>query len=99
MKLRNRSALSVLAYVKTVNWPHHLESLFIAFSAVVFGSMLIFGLRIDSWLHELNNFLNHYHDAPPSARQGVAAFLAVVYALTLAVVIFARRQKKASAHV
>ena len=99
MKLRNRSLLTALSYLKSVNWPHHLESLFIAFSAVIFGSMLIVGLRIDSWLHELNNFLNHYHDAPASARQGVAAFLAVVYVLTLAVVMFARRQKKASAHV
>jgi hypothetical protein len=99
MKLRNRSALAALAYLKSLNWPHHLESVFIAFSALVFGSMLIFGLRVDSWLHELNNFLNHYHDAPASARQGVAAFLAGLYAVTLAVVVFARRQKKASAHV
>lgn len=90
---------ALYASARRIDWPRHLESLCITFAILVFGSLFIFGLRLDSWVHELTNFLNHYRDAAPEARRGVEIVLLGVYGVALAIVVMARRRKKGVAHV
>lgn len=73
--------------------PHFLESLAVAFSVCVVQTLFVFGLRVDSWLHEVSRFLDHYEQASLLARTPVNFVLVIGFGLNLTVVIIARRNR------
>ena len=79
---------------RTAPIPHFLESLAITFTFCVVQTIAIFGLRLDSWLHELANFLRHYEAATLAQRTPVHVVMATMFTLNLIVVVIARRHKE-----
>ncbi len=78
---------------------HGLETLCIAAVAFLLLTLALFGFRVDSWMHELANFLNHYLAATPQARFPVECVLVGVFIVILGFVLIARgRFAKAEAH-
>ena len=94
-KTQRRGAFDVVA---AIDYGHHLESLAVAFTVCALQSLLLFGLRIDSWMHETANFLEHYARASAGARMPVNVVAAIFFGLNLVVVVIARRIKEASDH-
>lgn len=83
--------------LRSVDFGHHLESLAIAFTICVAQTLLVFGLRVDSWMHETANFLRHYEDASLAARVPINFVIAFGFGLNLVIVVIARRFKEARA--
>lgn len=87
----------VIFVARSVRWVHHIESFFIALSLPIFMSAVIFGLRLDSCVHEWANFLKHYDVAEPAARRPIEILVLIIYIIALAIVVIARRPKKRAA--
>ncbi len=71
-----------------IRWFHHLETLLIALAVPFVMTILIFGMRLDSTVHEWANFLKHYDAASPGAQagmQGIALGTYVFTALTVGI--------------
>lgn len=92
-------AQKVILQLRPRVWPHHLESLSIAFAFFMLISFAIFGFRIDSGLHEWGLFLKHIESASDQAKAPVFTFIFAAYAVILAVVVFARRKNSGATHV
>ncbi len=73
--------------------PHFLENLAVTFSVCVLQTLFVFGLRVDSWLHEVSRFLDHYQQASLMARMPVNLVLFIGFGLNLTVVAIARRNR------
>jgi hypothetical protein len=73
---------------------HHLESLAINITICLCQSLLVFGLRFDSWLHEAINFLRHYESASPLERAPINLAFAFGFSLNLIMVVMARKLNK-----
>lgn len=95
--LLNRAAAAIRSYLPNLRWSgvfHHLETAAIAFAVCIGLSLVVFGFRVDSWMHEWANFLRHYVVATPVARAPVNLFLLAVYLSLFAVVWLSRRTKR-----
>lgn len=71
-----------------VRWFHHIETLLIALAVPFVMTIVIFGMRLDSTVHEWANFLKHYDAASPGAQasmQGIALGTYVFTALTVGI--------------
>lgn len=79
---------------RDIDFGHHLESVAIAFTICVTQTLLVFGLRVDSWMHETANFLRHYEVASDGARIPINFVLAMGFTLNLMIVVIARRHKQ-----
>lgn len=79
---------------RDIDFGHHLESLAIAFTICVTQTLLVFGLRVDSWMHETANFLRHYEVASAGARIPINFVLVMGFTLNLMIVVIARRHKQ-----
>ncbi len=88
----------LLRVLREVDFGHHFESLAIAFTVCVTQTLLVFGLRVDSWMHETANFLRHYEVASDGARVPINFVLAVGFTLNLMIVVIARRHKQVLIH-
>lgn len=84
--------------LRDIDFGHHLESLAIAFTICVTQTLLVFGLRVDSWMHETANFLRHYELASAGARVPINFLLAMGFVLNLMIVVIARRHKQVLIH-
>ena len=73
--------------------PHFLESLAVTFSVCVVQTLFVFGMRVDSWLHEVSRFLDHYQQASAMARVPVNFVFVFGFGLNLTVVMIARRNR------
>ena len=80
-------------------WPHHLESGAVAFAIFMLLSIAIFGFRVDSALHEWGLFLKHIESASDQAKAPVFTVIFVVYAVILAIVVYARRKNSGANNV
>ena len=94
---RDPTISSVVHALRGIDFGHHLESLAIAFTVCVTQTLLVFGLRVDSWMHETANFLRHYEDATLAARTPINFVIAFGFGLNLVIVVIARRFKEARA--
>ena len=74
--------------------PHWLENLAITFAVCVFQTLLIFGLRVDSWMHELGLFMRHYETASDWGRAPVHFVVGIAFVLNMIVVSIARRDRR-----
>ena len=71
-----------------IRWFHHVETLLIALAVPFVMTVLIFGMRLDSTVHEWANFLKHYDAASPADQagmQGIALGTYIFSALTVAI--------------
>lgn len=84
----------LIGVLRDVDFGHHLESLAITFTVSVVQTLLVFGLRVDSWMHETANFLRHYESASDVARIPINLVLAIGFTLNLLIVVIARRPKQ-----
>ena len=91
----DRRPVITLPRLRVLNLGHHLESLAVAFTVCVLQSVVMFGLRIDSWMHETANFLAHFATASAAARLPVEFVAGTYFALTLMIVVIARRFREA----
>ncbi len=73
--------------------PHWLENLAITFAVCVFQTLLIFGIREDSWMHEVGLFLRHYETASEWGRVPVHLVCGIAFLLNMIVVSIARRDR------
>lgn len=89
---------SIIRVLREVDFGHHVESLAIAFTICVTQTLLVFGLRVDSWIHETANFLRHYELASAGARVPINFVLATGFVLNLMIVVIARRHKQVVSH-
>ncbi|MDC7684412.1 purine-cytosine permease-like transporter [Asticcacaulis sp. BYS171W] len=84
-------------YLPDLSWSglfHQLETGAIAFAVSIGLTLVVFGFRVDSWMHEWANFLRHYVAATSVAREPVNLFLLAVYLTLFAVVWLSRRTKR-----
>lgn len=72
---------------------HFMESVAVTFAWCVVQTIALFGMRLDSWIHELSNFLHHYENASQLSRLPVNLVLAAGFMLNLVVVVIARRKR------
>jgi len=91
MPLTNSQATGARALTVARELPHWLENAAITFSVCVVQSVLIFGLRVDSWIHETANFLHHYETASAVSRMPVNLIAGILFVLNMVVVSIARR--------
>ena len=73
-----------------IRWFHHLETLLIALAIPFVMTVLVFGMRLDSTIHEWANFLKHYDTAPPGAQTGMQGIALGTYAFIALTVSIAR---------
>lgn len=91
MSVIDSPALPGRALVVVREVPHWLENVAITFSVCVVQSVLVFGLRVDSWIHETANFLHHYETASVVGRVPVNLVAVILFSLNMVVVSIARR--------
>ena len=73
-----------------VRWFHHIETLLIALAVPFVMTILVFGLRLDSTVHEWANFLKHYDAASPADQAGMQGIALGTYMFTVLTVFIAR---------